>query len=804
MNTQNYFNYNSPRAKKARIAYHFGHQDLEWLLIIGGWVMLVAGLGFLWALRAPWGWLVSGLSGPFWMAGYWSKNVRTIPPNPQAATIDDVLAPDLLGILPAEHSPQQLAALVLETHGGRFIAARFGLGSGFLEPLSSGNVADSAKVWQEAERIRQQIGAKVLTSATVSAALIRMIPSVNQYLAQVQIDQDDILAGAAWYEHLETGIAERNKPRHDGGIGRDWSFGYTPLLTRFGFNMSGGNQSAPLITGLPSRDAALQQVIHLLSQGGRSNVALVGSLGAGKTTLVHVLARRLLNSEPSIPKSLQFCQVIALDPSSLIANARGRGELESLVQQLCYEAVTAKNTILFLDDAQLFFEDGNGAVNLSNVLLPILESGALKLIMAMDEQRWLRIVQNMPQLTQTMNRIMLAPTDETETKRLMEDQILLYEYRSNVTYSYQALQAAYRLSSRFISEQVMPGRALKLLEVAADFAENGLVTKHSVEQAIEQTQGVKVGTADSAQERETLLNLEQLIHERMINQTRAVQVVSDALRRARAGVRNAERPIGTFLFLGPTGVGKTELAKSVAAVFFGGEERLARIDLNEYSSAEDVNRLIADAAQDQNSLTAQIGRNPFSVVLLDEIEKAHPNVLNTLLQMLDEGILRDINNREVSFRDAVVIATSNAGADRIRDHIQKGEKLEQFEEQFTDELITANVFRPEFLNRFDEIVLFRPLTPEELVQVIDIILKGLNKTLAAQKLTLTVDDDAKRALVDAGYDPRLGARPMRRIVQRAVENIVANQMLTGMATPGSQIHITLHDVQTMLQRSKAE
>jgi ATP-dependent Clp protease ATP-binding subunit ClpC len=346
----------------------------------------------------------------------------------------------------------------------------------------------------------------------------------------------------------------------------------------------------------------------------------------------------------------------------------------------------------------------------------------------------------------------------------------------------------------------MPGRALKLFEAAADYAENGLVTHRSVEEAIERTQGIKVSNAESSSERETLLNLENLIHERMINQSRAVQVVSDALRRARAGVRNAERPIGTFLFLGPTGVGKTELAKSVAAVFFGGEDHLVRVDLNEYSGPNDVTRLIADAAQDQHSLTAQIARNPFSVVLLDEIEKAHPNVLNTLLQMLDEGILRDINNRQVSFRDAVVVATSNAGAERIREHIEKGEQLEQFEEQFTNELISAGVFRPEFLNRFDEIVLFRPLTPDELGQIIDIILRSVNKNLAVQKVSVLVDEDAKRLLVNAGYDPRLGARPMRRVVQRVVENIVANRMLAGQVPAGSQIHVTAQDVQTMLQR----
>jgi ATP-dependent Clp protease ATP-binding subunit ClpC len=458
--------------------------------------------------------------------------------------------------------------------------------------------------------------------------------------------------------------------------------------------------------------------------------------------------------------------------------------------------------ILFLDDAQLFFEESTGSVNLSNVLLPILEGGGLKIILAMDEQRWVQIAQANPALAQTLNRVAVTPTSEPETMLAMQDELPMFEYQNKATYTYQALTAAYRLSNRYLSEQAMPGKAVKLLESAGGFAEDGLVTQHSVEQAIEQTQGVKVATANTGAERETLLNLEQLIHARMINQTRAVAVGSDALRRARAGVRNTTRPIGTFLFLGPTGVGKTELAKSVAAVFFGGENQLVRLDLNEYVGADDVRRLIADAGQDQHSLTAQISRNPFSVVLLDEIEKAHPNVLNTLLQMLDEGILRDINNREVSFRDAVIVATSNAGADKIRQHIEVGQQLEQFEKQFTDELINANVFRPEFLNRFDEIVLFRPLTPDELIQVVDLMLAGVNKNLEAQKVSVTVDNEAKQLLVQAGNDPRLGARPMRRVVQRIVENTVANQMLTGQAAAGSQIRITLQDVQAMINRQQ--
>jgi ATP-dependent Clp protease ATP-binding subunit ClpA len=225
---------------------------------------------------------------------------------------------------------------------------------------------------------------------------------------------------------------------------------------------------------------------------------------------------------------------------------------------------------------------------------------------------------------------------------------------------------------------------------------------------------------------------------------------------------------------------------------------MIRLDLNDYVRSEDVSRLIADGAQDPSSLTARAMKQPFSVVLLDEIEKAHPDVLTTLLQLLDEGILRDIKNREVSFRDAIVIATSNAGADRIREYIERGYQLEQFEKQFTDELISSNQFRPEFLNRFDEIVVFKPLGKEELLQVVDLILASINKTLALQKISVNVAQDAKLFLVDKGYDPRLGARPMRRVVQRAVENTVAKQMLSGIVAPGSTIEVSLEQVQKIL------
>jgi ATP-dependent Clp protease ATP-binding subunit ClpC len=371
----------------------------------------------------------------------------------------------------------------------------------------------------------------------------------------------------------------------------------------------------------------------------------------------------------------------------------------------------------------------------------------------------------------------------------MEDQTLVIENRHKVLLTYQALREAYHLADHYISEEAFPGKALKVLEDAAVAAgANNIVTPQIVQKTMEQAKGIKIQTA-TAEEGEKLLNLEDEIHAQMINQERAVRAVSNALRRARAGVRNKDRPIGTFLFLGPTGVGKTQLAKALASVYFGGKDQIVRMDMNEYVQSSDVNKML-DAS---GVLMSGIRQQPFSVVLLDEIEKAHPDVVNAFLQLLDEGRMSDTEGRVVSFRDAIIIATSNAGADRIREYVTTGQQVVDFEERFLDELVEMNLFRPEFLNRFDEMVIFRPLNESELLQVVTLMIAEVNKTLAQQKISVALDEEAKMWLVKRGNDPRLGARPMRRMVQRYVEDIVANRVLSANASPGSVINIAIAD-----------
>lgn len=789
------FDYKNIRAAKAR----FGQKILKpwWQALVGLVAVLLLGGVTLVITGNPVGWVLIGFSAiPLMLFEWWRGELHHLKTGKDSPAIHALLSGDILGYLPEHPTPKDIANAAGRVPGGFFFALRFGITPNFLLNVASDDVASSEAVWQHALAVREESGSEHISGAVLAVALVRSSPDHDGLLAHMKLDSSDLIAGVKWYEHLQALIAKHKQPIRTGGIARDFAFGYIPTLRRFGINLS--EASRGITVELEAHNDAMRQLIETFGNAGRQNIALIGGAGVGKTTVVRAFAEELLNAEAHIPESLKFRQVFLLDSSALISAAPGRGEIEGLITQVLGEAYEAKNIIVCLDNAQLFFEDGIGSVDISNLLIPILEAGNLRMVLTMDEQRYLQISQRNPALMNALNRVNIAPASREETIAVMQDQLIVWEFQRKTSFMYQSLLEAYRLSERYIHDLSMPGRALKLLESSVSYAEGGVVTANSVQQAIEQTMDIKVGVANDESEREKLLNLEDLIHERMINQVRAVQVVSDALRRARAGVRNQNRPIGTFLFLGPTGVGKTELSKALADVYFGGENRMIRLDLNEYVRPEDVSRLIADGADDPSSLTAQAMKQPFSVVLLDEIEKAHPQVLTTLLQLLDEGILRDIKNREVSFRDAIVIATSNAGADRIREYIERGYKLEQFEDKFVDELINTNQFRPEFLNRFDEIVVFRPLEKPELMQVIDLILAGINKTMASQKVSIHVADDAKALLVDRGYDPRLGARPMRRVVQRAVENLVARQMLAGSVEPGSIIEITLDQVQQIL------
>lgn len=800
-------NYRANRAIEARYCQRYGKLTRVTALVgaillsLLGMVLLLAGMAI--------GWLVLMLAGWSLVPYLWlHSRLRDMPASKQPRNIGDILSLEVLGLLPQDPNPRTIIEALVGSGGAKFLANRLGIPIQQVVQLTPADPGLTESVWRESINIWSHLPERTSTipSVVVVAAIIRLNPDCTDILNNLRIDASDVYRGVEWLEHWEMQARRSSDLKLTGGIARDWSFGYIPTLEHFGTNLSlkysEGRRS--MAGNLMRNRLLVDDMIKYLSSNARRNVALIGPLGVGKSTVVEALADVLMDSKSGASSDVKFNQVFMLDASAIISAANARGEIEQLIGRLLSEAYRAKNIILFLDNAELFMSDGTGSVDLSNLLQPAIEGGGLKLIMAMEEQRFLQIAQAKPALTSALNRIEITPTDDNDTIRVLEDRIIPLEYGSTTLFTYQALTEAYRLSNRYIHDVAQPRASVQLLESAAQRASGGVVNPSVVAHTIEQTLGIKVGgnlqSGDAQAEKDKLLHLEELIHQRMINQTKAVSAVASALRRARAGVRNENRPIGTFLFLGPTGVGKTELAKSLAAVYFSGEDHLVRIDLNEYVRAEDVARLIADGATDPMSLSAQVQKDPFSVVLLDEIEKAHPNVLTTLLQVLDEGVLRDINNRPISFRDTILIATSNAGADKIRQYIEAGYQLEQFSEQIQNELISSGQFKPEFLNRFDEIAVFRPLTKPELLQVIDLILVGINKNLANQKVAVAVDDQAKLALVEAGYDPRLGARPMRRVVQRTVENIVAEKILTGELVPGSGIRLSLADIQASLAK----
>lgn len=791
------FNPRSARAQRAR----WGRALAPWvtLFYVLAIVFLVCG-SLLVLLGLAIGWVLLGLSAaPAMLAVWHGRELRQVAPVSNGSRLDDRLDAEILGLLPAQPSPQDLARVLAITRGGNFFAARFGVGGGFLEHLVSSDRRDTGPIFTEALKISEQFGGRV-SAGVLIIAMIRQLPGKVTLLGHLQLDEDDLLAGVEWYHHLDELISfHKDQPKSPGGIGRDWSFGWIPTLSRFGTNISGVHVPAS-----PVRREVLASLIKSL-ESGRGAINMVGQGGSGKTDIVYQLASQLMDPHANIPSQLHYKQVFMLDASRILSAASGRGQAEALVQSILAEAYAAKNIIVYLDNAQLFFEEGVGSIDISAVLMPILEAGRLPMILTMDEQRFLQISKRLPNLSSGVQRVNITPTTRDQTLQILHDKIPNLEYRFKVTYMYQALKEAYKLGSRYVYDISMPGQAISLLEAAAEHAEQKFVTAASVQKAIEASTGVKVGGVDNDDERSKLLNLENLIHQRMIGQDRAVSVVSDALRRARAGVRNQNRPVGTFLFLGPTGVGKTELAKSLAASYYGGEENIIRLDMNEFVTSDDVSRLISDGTTDPSSLTAQVMKRPFSVVLLDEIEKAHSSVLSTLLQLLDEGVLRDSRNREISFRDTIVIATSNANADRIQEYIQRGYTLEQFEDQFVSELIDSHLFHPEFLNRFDEMVVFRPLEKAELLQVVDLIMASINKNLAEQKILVSLTPDAKEYLVEKGYDPRLGARPMRRVVQRAVESTVAKLLLSQQVQPGGTIELTKEYLQSILDtKQKAD
>lgn len=791
-------NLSSSRAQRAKIAQFLANKWLAITAIVLAVIPFIVGILLL-TTEVSLGWLFFIPAGLLLTVWLWYKgDLRYIQPgkfeNSSEILLHEALEPGMLANLKGGDtlSAFEVWKTLEKMEESYFLGNRYGVDGTFFEHLLSKEPGSAQSVWQTAQALQQTYQIGYYSNMLVLMALLKSIPEAENILRNTGLELADVETSVPWMADIKSKRELIRKKQNFGGIGRDWAYGYTPILRNLGHNVSAEIERHGFFSDTSMHGKIVQQMAQTMGSNN-GTITLVGEEGVGKTTCVYAFAENLL-VDGNLPKNIRYNQVVQLDASTLLANAKRPGELEELMLRTVNEAHRAKNIILFFDEAQMFFGANTGNVDLSSVLQPVFESGTVRIIFAMNPQHWQRLAAS--GVAARLTPINVPPADRQNTLAVLRDQISSLEWRHKIVYTYQALQEAHKLGSRYVTTQSMPGAALSVLQQAASNTPQPLVTREIIQQAVEQAYGIKLQTADAG-ESSNLLNLEVELKKQVISQQRAISVVSNALMRSRSGVGNPDRPIGTFLFLGPTGVGKTELSKALARSYFGDESALIRVDMNQYVEASDVARLIAPMQNTELGFLGEVRKKPFSVILLDEIEKAHSAVINTLLQMLDEGIMRDSDNKAVSFRDAIIIATSNAGADEIRRFIEEGKELADLESTFVDTLISRGSFAPEFINRFDEVVLFKPLSQEELVSVIDLIVAGINKTLDAQKVQVVLTDAAKRWLVAKGYDSRLGARPMRRMAQRYVENIIARRLLEKQVQPGSSVQLDVADFEAV-------
>ncbi len=641
----------------------------------------------------------------------------------------------------------------------------------------------------------------------------------------------------------------------------------TPTLDLYGRDLTQMAREGKLDPVI-GRDIEAERVIQILSRRTKNNPVLIGEPGVGKTAVVEGLAERIV--ENKVPEILKDRRVVALDLGAMIAGSKYRGEFEDRLKRAMNEIREAKNVILFIDEMHTIVGAGaaEGAIDAANILKPALARGELQAIGATTLDEYRKYVERDPALERRFQPIMVEEPAPEEALQILKGLRDRYEAHHRVNITDEALEAAVRLSDRYVSDRFLPDKAIDLIDEAAsrvrlksyvappdlkNLAEKLEEVRKEKEAAVQaqefekaaqmrdeeqklreeldrQTQewhnrqgkeAINVTPEDIAhivsswtgipveklkgEESERLLKLEDELHARVVGQDEAVKAVSRAIRRARAGLKNPRRPIGSFLFLGPTGVGKSELAKALASSLFGDEEAMVTIDMSEYMERHAVSRLMGAPPgyvgyEEGGQLTEAVRRHPYSVVLLDEIEKAHPEVFNILLQVLEEGRLTEAKGRTVDFRNTVIIMTSNVGADLIKRQNTIGFRREsddshyqEMKDRLMDEV--KHTFRPEFINRVDEIIVFHELSAEQLAAIVGIMLKEVNERIRQNGYELTVTDDAKLVIAKAGYDPVFGARPLRRAIQRLVEDQLAEDILAGRFAEGAHVLVDTKDGQ---------
>lgn len=616
---------------------------------------------------------------------------------------------------------------------------------------------------------------------------------VKKYLADLNINEKDISIVCSYVRQKQAS----KKPKFwqddeiSAGVGEEWSYGYTPTLSQFSHDLSKYFSETRVEINVFGHKNKIDEIETVLAKTSKNNVLLVGEPGVGKKTIVNALAAKVARGNCLPP--LKYKHIRQLEVGRILAGASS-GEVEARFNGSLDDAVSAGNIILLIDNFQSLLGGGAGqagTIDASQVLLPYLQNSDLRIIATVTPDEYFQKIRMNPGIMEAFEKIEVSPANAEDTLGIMLEAIDFIESKYRVFVPFNSMKKIVELSDRYIHDLPFPEKALRLLEeVSVNFSTGQIkiIYPQDVEALVSKKADVPVGQVDEA-EKDKLLNLEAFLHQRVIGQDEAIKAVSDTLRRARAGISSGKRPVGVFLFLGPTGVGKTETAKALAESYFGSEKRMIRLDMSEYQELNSIDKLIGTVDNPNGVLTNAILENPFSLILLDELEKANKNVLNVFLQVFEDGRLTDPRGRVSDFTNSIIIATSNAGSQMIREMVGQTAP-DQMKKQILESLQQQGIFTPEFLNRFDGVIMFNPLTTEQINQVANLMINSINKELEPRKISVSIDQAAMQQLVQMGYDPQYGARPMRRVIQEKVENLLAKKMLSGELKEGQILNIT--------------
>lgn len=584
-------------------------------------------------------------------------------------------------------------------------------------------------------------------------------------------------------------------------------------LEEFGYDITQAAREGKL-DPLVGREDEIQRVIQILGRRRKNNPMLVGDPGVGKSAIVEGIAIKIITGDT--PPSLANKRLISLDLGSIVAGTKYRGDFEKRLKSIINEVAANPDVILFIDEFHTIVGAGgaSGSLDAANMLKPALARGDIQCIGATTLDEFRKIVEKDGALDRRFQKIMVEHTDIQHSISILDRLKTNYEKHHNVIYTDEAIEACVRMSDRYITDRCLPDKAIDAMDEAGSMVrlknpkKTGHVTAEDVASIISKMTGIPSGRIAEG-EGNKLMKMRAKLQGRIIGQDDAIDKVVRAIQRNRAGIKDPGKPIGTFLFFGPTGVGKTQLAKALAEYLFDSEENMVRLDMSEYMEKFNVSRLIGAPPgyvgfEEGGQLSERVRRKPYCVVLLDEIEKAHPDVFNVLLQVMDEGRLTDSNGRTVSFRNTIVIMTSNVGSRELEEYgsgvgFNTAGRNVQGNRKAVLEKAVRKAFPPEFINRVDEQIFFNSLTKEDIEKIIDIELKGLKNRVKEAGFELNVTPTAKRFVAEAGYDPSYGARPLKRAIQKHIEDpvsehIIMSRMMSGKKELGhSKIRVSLSD-----------